>query len=163
MQKLSTELGIPVDQFYISMKRIETNLSNKDSLVKIANELYVSTDKYLKENERESSAALIILGGWTEALYIGTKPLKTNPAAELHEDPLLTKLVDARLHSVREGTDLAESRSRSDALDLRGTVFQLRVWEALRTFPRGETRTYSQLAREMGQPRQRAQWLGPAR
>lgn len=74
------------------------------------------------------------------------------PAAELHEDPSLTKLVDAALDSVREGTDLAESRSRSDALDLRGTVFQLRVWEALRNIPRGETRTYSQLAREMGQP-----------
>jgi AraC family transcriptional regulator of adaptative response/methylated-DNA-[protein]-cysteine methyltransferase len=74
------------------------------------------------------------------------------PAAELHKDWSLTKLVDAALDSVREGTDLAESRSRSDALDLRGTVFQLRVWEALRNIPRGETRTYSQLAREMGQP-----------
>jgi AraC family transcriptional regulator of adaptative response/methylated-DNA-[protein]-cysteine methyltransferase len=38
-------------------------------------------------------------------------------------------------------------------LDLRGTVFQLRVWNALRQIPRGETRTYSQLAREMGIPK----------
>jgi AraC family transcriptional regulator of adaptative response/methylated-DNA-[protein]-cysteine methyltransferase len=37
-------------------------------------------------------------------------------------------------------------------LDLRGTVFQLRVWQALRTIPRGETRSYSQLARELGNP-----------
>jgi len=36
---------------------------------------------------------------------------------------------------------------------LRGTVFQLRVWQALRAIPRGETRTYSQLAREMGEPK----------
>jgi AraC family transcriptional regulator of adaptative response/methylated-DNA-[protein]-cysteine methyltransferase len=35
-------------------------------------------------------------------------------------------------------------------LDLRGTVFQLRVWQALRQIPRGETRSYSQLARELG-------------
>jgi AraC family transcriptional regulator of adaptative response/methylated-DNA-[protein]-cysteine methyltransferase len=35
-------------------------------------------------------------------------------------------------------------------LDLRGTAFQLRVWQALRAIPRGETRSYSQLAREMG-------------
>ena len=53
---------------------------------------------------------------------------------------------------MREGSDLAESRSRVDALDLRGTVFQLRVWQALRQIPRGETRTYSQLARELGNP-----------
>ena len=39
------------------------------------------------------------------------------------------------------------------ALDLRGTVFQLRVWQALKQIPRGETRSYSQLAREMGDPK----------
>jgi AraC family transcriptional regulator of adaptative response/methylated-DNA-[protein]-cysteine methyltransferase len=37
-------------------------------------------------------------------------------------------------------------------LDLRGTAFQLRVWQALRQIPRGETRSYSELAREMGKP-----------
>lgn len=72
MHKLSTEMGIPDDKFYLSVKRIETNLSNKDSLVKIANELYSTTDIYLRENERESSAALIIVGGWIESLYIAT-------------------------------------------------------------------------------------------
>lgn len=76
MHKLSTEMGIPDDKFFLSVKRIEMNLSNKDSLVKIANELYVTTDKYLKENERESSAALIIVGGWIEALYIATNLTK---------------------------------------------------------------------------------------
>jgi AraC family transcriptional regulator of adaptative response/methylated-DNA-[protein]-cysteine methyltransferase len=75
------------------------------------------------------------------------------PAAELHEDRSLSGLVDAALDSVREGTDLAQSRGRSDALDLRGTVFQLRVWGALRNIPRGETRSYSQLALELGDPR----------
>ncbi len=40
-----------------------------------------------------------------------------------------------------------------EPLDLRGTVFQLRVWQALRQIPRGETRSYSQLAREMGDPK----------
>ncbi|HEX6318062.1 MAG TPA: methylated-DNA--[protein]-cysteine S-methyltransferase [Burkholderiales bacterium] len=37
-------------------------------------------------------------------------------------------------------------------LDIRGTVFQRRVWDALRRIPRGETRTYAQLAREVGAP-----------
>jgi len=72
MHKLSTDLGIPDDKFMLSLKRIENNLANKDSLVKIANELYTVTEKYLKENERESAAAFIIAGGWTEALYIAT-------------------------------------------------------------------------------------------
>jgi AraC family transcriptional regulator of adaptative response/methylated-DNA-[protein]-cysteine methyltransferase len=74
------------------------------------------------------------------------------PQADLHPDNSLAEYVDAALHSVREGTDLTESRKLADALDLRGTVFQLRVWQALRSIPRGETRSYSQLARELGQP-----------
>ena len=75
------------------------------------------------------------------------------PAAELRRDPSLARLVDAALASVREGSDLSESRSRIDSLDLRGTVFQLRVWQALRQIPRGETRSYSELAREIGDPK----------
>ncbi|MFT8243902.1 methylated-DNA--[protein]-cysteine S-methyltransferase [Roseomonas sp. BN140053] len=38
-------------------------------------------------------------------------------------------------------------------LDLRGTAFQRRVWEALRAIPLGETRTYGGLAAELGDPR----------
>lgn len=37
-------------------------------------------------------------------------------------------------------------------LDIRGTVFQRRVWEELRRIPRGETRTYKEIARAVGAP-----------
>jgi AraC family transcriptional regulator, regulatory protein of adaptative response / methylated-DNA-[protein]-cysteine methyltransferase len=37
-------------------------------------------------------------------------------------------------------------------LDLRGTAFQVRVWEALQTIPPGETRSYGQLAASIGAP-----------
>src|ERR1700722_16805475 len=38
-------------------------------------------------------------------------------------------------------------------LDMRGTPFQRRVWEALLGIPFGETRTYGQLAAQLGNPR----------
>jgi AraC family transcriptional regulator of adaptative response/methylated-DNA-[protein]-cysteine methyltransferase len=78
------------------------------------------------------------------------------PEATLRRDPSLARWVDAALASVREGNDLSRSAGPSQAperLDLRGTVFQLRVWQALRQIPRGETRSYSQLARELGNPK----------
>jgi len=37
-------------------------------------------------------------------------------------------------------------------LDIRGTLFQRRVWDELRRIPRGETRTYQQIARAIGAP-----------
>ena len=38
-------------------------------------------------------------------------------------------------------------------LDVRGTVFQQRVWSALRQIPRGETRTYKDIASAIGAPK----------
>ena len=37
-------------------------------------------------------------------------------------------------------------------LDVRATAFQQRVWKALQQIPRGQTRSYSALARELGKP-----------
>jgi methylated-DNA-[protein]-cysteine S-methyltransferase len=39
------------------------------------------------------------------------------------------------------------------ALDMRGTPFQKNVWEALLAIPFGETRSYGQLAKQLGNPR----------
>lgn len=48
---------------------------------------------------------------------------------------------------------LTEHPSAMDLpLDVRATAFQQRVWDALRRIPRGETRTYSEIARSIGQP-----------
>jgi AraC family transcriptional regulator of adaptative response/methylated-DNA-[protein]-cysteine methyltransferase len=38
-------------------------------------------------------------------------------------------------------------------LDIRGTAFQQRVWQALREIPVGATATYAQIARQLGAPR----------
>ena len=38
------------------------------------------------------------------------------------------------------------------ALDVDGTAFQRQVWEALLTIPFGETRSYGQIAKQIGRP-----------
>ena len=38
-------------------------------------------------------------------------------------------------------------------LDIRGTAFQQQVWQALRAIPPGETATYTEIARAIGQPK----------
>ena len=43
--------------------------------------------------------------------------------------------------------------SASLPLDIRATAFQRRVWEFLQRIPRGETRSYSDVARKIGMPR----------
>jgi len=73
------------------------------------------------------------------------------PAANLHSDPSLARWVELALEAVGSGKSPNQNQNTMK-LDLRGTAFQLRVWQALRKIPRGQTRTYSQLAREMGMP-----------
>ncbi len=85
MQKLSEELGIPSDYFLSTAERFDRNINNKDSLIKIANEVYAATDNYLKENERYNAAAEIILGGWTEAMYIAMDIAKDSRDIDIFE------------------------------------------------------------------------------
>lgn len=66
------ELKIPQDKASISINKLEDNVNNRDTLLQIISDTYGNADLYLKENDRESAAALIVLGGWTEALYIST-------------------------------------------------------------------------------------------
>jgi len=73
------------------------------------------------------------------------------PLATVRHDPSLVRMVEAALAAVSAPTN-SSGRSAAPQVDLRGTAFQLRVWEALREIPRGETKSYSQLARDLGNP-----------
>ncbi len=44
-------------------------------------------------------------------------------------------------------------RQFSLPLDLQGTAFQQSVWQALLTIPFGETRSYAEIARQIGRPK----------
>jgi AraC family transcriptional regulator, regulatory protein of adaptative response / methylated-DNA-[protein]-cysteine methyltransferase len=73
------------------------------------------------------------------------------------EFPLATMVRDdeglSEVASVLEGAARGEKNATQLPLDLAGTAFQIRVWEALRAIPLGETRTYSDIAEEIGMPR----------
>lgn len=62
-------------------------------------------------------------------------------------DSTLTSTVKAVLSQLSE-----HPASLNLPLDVRATAFQQRVWLALQQIPRGETRSYADVARELGQP-----------
>ncbi|MFP5238082.1 MAG: bifunctional transcriptional activator/DNA repair enzyme AdaA [Acidobacteriota bacterium] len=73
------------------------------------------------------------------------------PAATLVHDPNLDLLLD-HATCIMLGTTPPAAYGKIQ-FDLKGTAFQLRVWEALRRIPRGQTRSYSELAAELGNPK----------
>lgn len=70
------------------------------------------------------------------------------PAAEL------VRTSDARDRLVDAVVAHVEGRTKGDELpiDLRATAFQWQVWRALQRIPEGATRSYQEIARELGQP-----------
>lgn len=80
---------------------------------------------------------------------------------ELRERFPAAKIVAASMHDARLGAAVRAVISRMTEhpaaldlpLDLRATAFEQRVWRLLQSIPRGETRSYSAVAAELGQPR----------
>jgi AraC family transcriptional regulator of adaptative response/methylated-DNA-[protein]-cysteine methyltransferase len=54
---------------------------------------------------------------------------------------------------VQQVADLLSGKSGTLDIELIGTAFQQRVWEALMKIPRGQTLSYAALAQSMGRPR----------
>jgi AraC family transcriptional regulator, regulatory protein of adaptative response / methylated-DNA-[protein]-cysteine methyltransferase len=73
--------------------------------------------------------------------------------AELPEAELV-RTTDARDRLVDSVVAHVEGTTRGDELplDVRATAFQWQVWRALQRIPEGATRTYQEIARELGQP-----------
>lgn len=71
------------------------------------------------------------------------------PAADIaRDDVAMRPWVEGVLRTVAgEGPD------PQLPLDVRATAFRIRVWEALRAIPRGETRSYGEIAASIGAPR----------
>ncbi|MGH8797701.1 MAG: methylated-DNA--[protein]-cysteine S-methyltransferase, partial [Caldimonas sp.] len=63
------------------------------------------------------------------------------------DDALLTR-VGEQLHAYFDGT----SKTFDVPLDLQGTPFQRAVWQALLAIEPGTTRSYADIAREIGKP-----------
>ncbi len=92
----------------------------------------------------ERGIAAITLGDDPEALL--TDLQDRFPAAELLGGDVDFEAVVARVvgfvEAPRQGLDLP--------LDIRGTAFQERVWQVLRSIPAGQTRSYAEVAERLG-------------
>jgi len=89
----------------------------------------------------------VSLGDSAKSLERGLRDEYPNATIEHTDDPALTHAVAAivgQLDNHAHAIDLP--------IDVQATAFQLRVWDALRKIPYGETRTYSEIAAAVGQP-----------
>lgn len=72
-KKLADELGIldAIDEE--TFEKIKQNMDNRNTLMNIIAETFMNSNSYLTENNRLALAALVVVGGWVETLYIATQ------------------------------------------------------------------------------------------
>lgn len=116
-KKLADGLGIANAYEASALIRIQDNINQKDSLLKVISECLSNTDAYLKDNARIGISLLVLSGGWLEGLYIATQSIdidnmNPNIASLIGEQKIslenLLKIIE--MYKDESGTDLTEIR-----------------------------------------------------
>ena len=92
IKKVTEKLQIPEEEGSETINRIEQSLENRDSIFYIISDTYARADSYLKENERDMTASLILAGAWIEGMYFATT-LASEPDAK---DDIINNIVDQK-------------------------------------------------------------------
>jgi hypothetical protein len=93
-KKLAMDMGIDDAIDEETMKRLEQNLNNRDIVMDIISETFLNSSSYLKENDQQDIAAMVLIGGWIEGLYIGTQMVGTN---NIENNKLVDRIAEQKL------------------------------------------------------------------
>ncbi len=134
VKTLADNLGI-IGSFDADMlKQFEDNIANKDSLATLIDRAVQKTDSYLRDDNRNKLAAMIITGSFIEGLYISTGVIKTYPKNLLPDDQrnlILTPLMRVILEQKKSVAELVRMLSTVDQSEpVAGIVTDLHALEA---------------------------------
>ena len=73
IKDMSNKLGIPDKYLMEPIKKIESDMSDPDTVMALISKSYYDIENHLRKDGRESTAGLMLMGGWVEALYITTQ------------------------------------------------------------------------------------------
>ena len=79
IREMSNKLGIPDSYLTEPIKKVQSDISEPDTILLLMNVAFTKMEAHLREGGRESTAGLMIMGGWVEAMFIATQ-LVYNPA-----------------------------------------------------------------------------------
>ncbi len=77
-----------------TVTELEEQINNRDAIIDIISETLMNSSSFLKENDLEGTASVILVGGWIEGLYIATNLVDEN---NLDDNKLVERIVDQKL------------------------------------------------------------------
>jgi hypothetical protein len=100
IQRLGDQLGITSILNENTVKRLEDNSENKDSLVAIVSEVYFDLDASLQEDNKHEVSAMMFVGAWVEGMHIAcsiageSEEIRNKIADQANSLNNLTKMLD---------------------------------------------------------------------
>ncbi len=93
-KKMADGLGIlkAIEQSQID--KLEENINNSDVIMEIVSETFMNSNSYLEENGQPAVAAMVLVGGWIEGLYISTQLVDMN---DFNGNKLVGRIIDQKL------------------------------------------------------------------
>jgi hypothetical protein len=99
-----------------TLKRIEENLDNREVIMDIISDAFMSSSSYLKENDREPIADMLLAGGWIEGLYIATRLVSDKNFST--DNKLVERILDQKLSFEILKKMLAQHKNNPDITNL---------------------------------------------
>ncbi len=83
VKQIADKLGVSAAFDQQTMRRINDNISNKDSMLVLVGIAYRASDSYLKTNKRTEISSLILTGGWIESMHFSITAFNKKPTDEI--------------------------------------------------------------------------------
>lgn len=112
VKQIADKLGVSAAFDQQTMKRINDNISNKDSMLVLVGIAYRASDAYLKTNKRTEISSLILTGGWIESMHFCINAYNKKPT-----DEIKYRIAEQK-QALNSITDLIRSHNMPDAADL---------------------------------------------
>jgi hypothetical protein len=112
-KKMADGLGIlkAIEQSQID--KLEENINNSEVIMEIVSETFMNSNSYLSDNGQPAIAAMVLVGGWFEGLYISTQLVDMK---DFNGNKLVGRIIDQKL-SIDILINLLESSKGNPAVD----------------------------------------------
>jgi hypothetical protein len=112
-KKMADGLGIlkAIEQSQID--KLEENINNSEVIMEIVSETFMNSNSYLADNGQPAIAAMVLVGGWFEGLYISTQLVDMK---DFNGNKLVGRIIDQKL-SIDILINLLESNKGNPAVD----------------------------------------------
>lgn len=93
-KKMADGLGILDAINEDDINRLEENINNSEVIMDIVSQTFMNSNSYLEDNGQPATAAMVLVGGWVEGLYISTQLVDMK---DFNNNKLVAKIIDQKL------------------------------------------------------------------